>query len=202
MKIEGVIVAGGEAVRMSGREKPLMLLRGRPLVGHVVDRVRPQVSELALNVKEEAAPLYAECSATAELPLVFDRFRGEAGPLGGVLAALDGIAARGGTWLATFPADTPFLPRDLVTRLAEAAREGAPAVAATSEKVQGLCALWPVSCRDRLAEGMKTGRYRSLWWTLDDLGAVRCRFDDEAAFLNVNTEDDLKRAEQAAPRME
>ena len=198
MKIEGVIIAGGEAARMKKREKPLMLLRGHPLAGHVVERVRLQVSTLTLNVKEETASLYAECTATAELPLVFDRFRGQAGPLGGGLAALDGAAARGATWLATFPADTPFLPHDLVARLAEAAHEGAPSVAVTEAKVQGLCALWPVGCRARLAEGMEAGRYRSLWWTLDDLSAVRCRFDDETAFFNVNTEDDLEEAEAIA----
>ncbi|MBO6632977.1 NTP transferase domain-containing protein [Parvibaculum sp.] len=198
MKIEGIIVAGGEATRMKGLEKPLMLLRAHPLVGHVVERVLPQVSALALNVKEETAPLYAECAATAELPLVFDGFHGQAGPLGGVLAALEWAAARGSAWLATFPADTPFLPSDLVARLADDAREDAPAVAVTETKVQGLCALWPVACRERLAEGIATGRYRSLWWTLDDLGAVRCRFDDETAFFNVNTEDDMKEAEAIA----
>ncbi|MEQ8328074.1 MAG: molybdenum cofactor guanylyltransferase [Parvibaculum sp.] len=197
MNIDGVLIAGGGASRMGGSEKPLELLCGSPLIEHLIDIVRPQVATLALNVKEEAATLYGG-TATSGLPLIFDRFGGDAGPLGGVLAGLEWAAARGSAWLATFPADTPFLPRDLVARLAAEAHRGTPVVAVTDRKVQGLCALWPVSCQTVLAEGIEAGRYRSLWWTLDDLGAVRCPFDDTLAFFNVNTKDDLATAEVMA----
>lgn len=197
MNIDGVLIAGGEATRMGGSEKPLELLCGRPLIEHLINIVRPQVAALALNVKEDAAALYDGTTAS-DLPLIFDRFGGDAGPLGGVLAGLEWAAARGSAWLATFPADTPFLPRDLVARLAAEAQQGAPAVAVTDQKVQGLCALWPVSCQGILAEGIEAGRYRSLWWTLDDLGAVRCPFDDAVAFFNVNTKEDLAMAEAMA----
>ncbi len=191
MKIEGVIIAGGEAARMKKQEKPLMLLRGQPQLARLDEALARKQLRAAPRRQEALRRLEEERLASAGLGL-------PEGLLGGVLAALDGAAARGATWLATFPADTPFLPHDLVARLAEAAHEGAPSVAVTEAKVQGLCALWPVGCRARLAEGMEAGRYRSLWWTLDDLSAVRCRFDDETAFFNVNTEDDLEEAEAIA----
>lgn len=197
MLLHGVIVAGGSALRMSGLEKPLVLLHGRPLVDHVIERIHPQVKALALNVKEEAASLYRD-TAAREFPLLADRFGGKAGPVGGVSAGLDWAAACGADWLVTVPADTPFLPRNLVERLVAQAGAGAPVVAVTKEKVQGLCALWPVSCRAALRDGIDAGRYRSLWWTLGDLGTGHCRFEDADAFFNVNTGDDLAEAERMA----
>ncbi|MBX3446692.1 MAG: molybdenum cofactor guanylyltransferase [Parvibaculaceae bacterium] len=193
MKVDGVVVAGGGASRMGGLEKPLVHLRGQPLVDHVVAIARPQVASLALNAKPEAASLYRDTSAR-DLPVLVETFGGEAGPLGGVLAGLEWAAANGASWLATFPADTPFLPHDLVARLLAAAAAEMPAVAVTGDRVQALCALWPVSARTRLAEGVAAGRYRSLWWTLEEFGASHCPFDDEAAFFNVNTKEDLASA--------
>ena len=199
--MRGVIVAGGNALRMGGLEKPLVLLRGRPLIDHVIERVRPQVETIALNAKDEASTLYRD-TAARDFPVLADRFGGEAGPVGGVLAGLDWAASCGAEWLATFPADTPFLPLDLVERLVAQAGSGAPVVAVTSEKVQGLCAIWPVSCRVVLEDGVRASRYRSLWWTLDDLGAERCPFEDSSAFFNVNTEEDLANAERLAKAAE
>jgi len=186
---------------MGGLEKPLVLVRGRPLIDHVIERVGPQVETLALNVKDEASALYRD-TAARELPVLADRFGGEVGPLGGILAGLDWAAACGDGWLATFPADTPFLPLNLVERLVAQAGSGVPVVAVTPEKVQGLCAIWPVSCRVVLEDGIRTSHYRSLWWTLGDLGAERCRFEDSGAFFNVNTEEDLAAAERIAKAAE
>ena len=199
--MRGVIVAGGNALRMGRLEKPLVLLRGRPLIDHVIERVRPQVETIALNAKDEASTLYRD-TAARDFPVLADRFGGEAGPVGGVLAGLDWAASCGAEWLATFPADTPFLPLDLVERLVAQAGSGAPVVAVTLEKVQGLCAIWPVSCRLALEDGIRAGRYRSLWWTLDDLGAERCPFEESGAFFNVNTEEDLADAERLAKAAE
>ena len=197
MLLYGVVIAGGNAVRMGGLEKPLVHLRGRPLVDHVITRIRPQVARLALNVKDESAVLYRDTSAQ-DIPLLADSFGGAAGPLGGVLASLEWAASNGSAWLATFPADTPFLPRDLVARLGASTVGQAPAIAVAGGRLQALCALWPVDCRTALAEGVASGKFRSLWWTLEEFGAVRCQFDDEADFFNVNTDEDLGIAERMA----
>lgn len=194
----GVIVAGGSAERMGGAAKPLMSLGDKPLIEHVVGRARPQLSELALNVRREQAGSYADIGGGG-LPLLFDAFDGQSGPLGGVLAGLDWAAAKDASaWLASFPSDTPFLPADLVSRLLRVARGGVPVVATAAGRTQALCALWPVGCRNRLREGIEAGRYKSLWWTLSELRAHECLFDDETAFFNVNTVEDLARAERLA----
>ena len=197
MRVCGVIVAGGKATRMGGNEKPLIRLAGRPLVDHVVIRVRPQVAQLALNVKESVAPSYRETAARG-LPVLADAFHGGAGPIGGVLAGLEWAAAHGHAWLATFPADTPFLPLDLIDRLTASKVGDAPVVAVAGGRYQPLCALWPADCRADIAEGVSAGRYRSLWWTLERLRAVPCSFEDGDAFFNINTDEDLALAERGS----
>ena len=54
-KPPGVILAGGQATRMGGGDKGLLSLGGKPLLQHVVDRLAPQVSEIALNANGDGA---------------------------------------------------------------------------------------------------------------------------------------------------
>src|ERR1700761_2724229 len=54
----GVVLAGGEGRRMGpGLPKPLRLLAGKPMVAHVVERLRPQVMDLVI-VANDPDPAY------------------------------------------------------------------------------------------------------------------------------------------------
>ena len=149
IKCGGVIIAGGRAARMGGAEKPFLKLSGRPIIERLVERVRPQVDALAIDVREASRDRYQAWRAIG-ISILSDPFRGEAGPLGGIIGGLRWLETLGSDfeWLATFPGDTPLLPRDLVTRMRASAREGArnPVVAVDGGGVQSLCALWPRSC--------------------------------------------------------
>ena len=48
-RIAGVILAGGLARRMGGGDKGELLLGGRSILAHVIERLRPQVEALAIN---------------------------------------------------------------------------------------------------------------------------------------------------------
>ena len=50
----GVILAGGLATRMGGGDKGLLKLDDRPILQHVIDRLKPQVAGMALNANGEA----------------------------------------------------------------------------------------------------------------------------------------------------
>lgn len=197
LKIAGVIIAGGEGKRLGLPEKPLAPFRGRTLLDAVVDAARPQVSALALDIRSVSARHYAPWAGSG-ISLLHDPFGGEAGPLGGVVAALDWASGIGAGWLATFPADTPFLPRNLVDRLLSAVAPAAPAVATSPRGIESLCALWPVSLRLHLEDGVRSGEFRSVQQTLAALGAAQCVFEDDDAFFNVNTPGDLAEAERRA----
>ncbi len=179
-----VILAGGLSRRM-GAEKALLLLAGRPLVAHVALRMAPQAGPLALNANGDPARF-----AALGLPVLPDPVAGNPGPLAGVLAALDWAAAQGAAGVATVPADAPFLPGDLVARLAAA---GPLAVARSPGGWQGACALWPVALRARLAADLAAGARRVTDWALAQ-GAAAADFPEDAPFLNVNTPADLAEA--------
>ena len=198
-KIGGVIVAGGGATRMNGIEKPLRMLAGRPILERIVERVRPQVDELAIDVRASSRALY-DSWPTQNVAILSDAFDGRAGPLAGVVGGLEWLNSLGGDfeWLATFPGDTPFLPHDLVRRLRALAtvERPVPVVASDGEQVQNLCALWPVVCLSELRRGVQDGRVRSVRRALDELGAIQCPVSSQHVFTNINTERDLVDAER------
>ncbi len=194
----GVILAGGLASRMGGGDKGLRLLAGRRLVDHGIARLAPQVARLAINANGDPARL-----ADLGLPVIADPVPGRPGPLAGVLAAMEWGAGLGADAVVTAPADTPFLPRDLVARL-RAVADGVPgglAIAASPDAAGRLrahptCGLWPVALRAALRRDLSGGQ-RRVWHWAEAQGAALAVFDNGGndPFFNVNTQDDLAIAE-------
>jgi molybdopterin-guanine dinucleotide biosynthesis protein A len=194
----GVILAGGQARRMGGGDKGRLMLGGQSLLGHVVARLEPQVAGLALNANGDAGRF-----ADLGLPVLSDSIDGFVGPLAGVLAGLDWAASQGADAIVTAAADTPFFPCDLVPRLMmEADGMDAPLVlAATPDTERGrnrhpTFGLWPVALRDDLRAALNGGLRKVVLWS-DQHGGRESLFGNEPfdPFFNVNTPEDLARAE-------
>jgi len=186
----GVVLAGGRSTRM-GLDKALAPLAGRPLVAHVVARLAPQVGALFLNANGDAARFASlRCAIVADAaPSV------GGGPLAGVAAALGYAQAQGFDWLATAPCDAPFLPLDLVARLAAAAAQSrAPiAVAASARGLEPMFALWSTALAGAVeaAAAAGDGGPRRL---IARLGAAQTLFADADAFANLNTPEEFAAA--------
>jgi molybdopterin-guanine dinucleotide biosynthesis protein A len=194
--VAGVILAGGLSRRMGGGDKCLAPLGGRPILAHVIGRLRPQVSALALNANGDPARF-----AAFGLKVLPDGVPGFAGPLAGVLAGMDWAAARGVGLVATAAADTPFFPRDLVVVLAAAmAREATPlAVAMTEDPERGhsphpTFGLWSVALREDLRAALGGGTRKVVDWTARHGVAGATFRGGPAPFFNVNAPADLERA--------
>lgn len=204
----GVILAGGLATRMGGGDKGMLQLGGQSLLAHVIDRLAPQVEELALNANGDPARF-----ADLGLPVLPDSIEGYAGPLAGVLAGLDWAAQQGAECIVTAAADTPFFPRDLVARLMRAA-EGQvhPLVLATTAHTgdealksgggrrvnrHPTFGLWPVALCEDLRTALNDGLRKVVLWT-DKHGGREALFPSEPfdPFFNVNTPEDLLRAQK------
>ncbi len=185
----GVILAGGLATRMGGGDKGLLPLGDSTILGSVIDRLHPQVADLALNANGDPARF-----AALGLPVIADSVAGFAGPLSGVLAGLDWAAAQGASHIVTAAADTPFLPCDLVPRLQLAGGDQGLALAASPGGRQPTFGLWPVALRDDLRTALQDGLRKVVLWT-ERHGAGTAEFPDDLAFFNVNTPDDLARAQ-------
>lgn len=184
--ITGIVLAGGRGRRMGGVDKGLQLLHGRPLVAHVIERLAPQVHEIIVNANQNLAAYGA-----FGYRVVADELGGFAGPLAGLHA---GLGAARCALAATVPCDSPFLPADLVSRLAAALGENDLAVAKTGDQPHPVFCLVRTELRNHLGAFLAAGgRKIDAWYA--SLRVAEVPFDDEAeAFRNINTIEELRSA--------
>jgi len=192
--ITGLVLAGGQGSRMGGADKGLQLFNGVPLALHAAQRLAPQVSAVALNANRNLDEYTA-----FGMPVWPDTIAEHPGPLAGFIAGLAGCRT---PYLVTVPCDSPLFPFDLVARLAAAldARAGRVALAAARD-TDGSLRPHPVFCMMRadvashLARFVAAGGRKVGVWTAE-LNRVVVPFDepgdDPQAFVNVNTEDELR----------
>lgn len=193
----GLLLAGGLARRMGGGDKPLRSIAGRTILAHVIERLRPQCDGLLLNANGDPSRF-----ADYGLPVVADSVPDFAGPLAGILAGLDWLAANrpGAEWLVSVAADTPFIPRDLVARLHDA-REAANvplACAASGGWTHPVIGLWPVLLREDLRHALTVEDERKIdrWTARHGVVAVEWPVAPVDPFFNANRPDDLAEAER------
>ncbi len=202
--VAGVLMAGGQSRRMGGGDKCLRPLAGKPILTHVIDRVRPQVGPLVLNANGDPARF-----AAFGLPVVADAVGDFAGPLAGVLTGLEWAAEQAPdcTWLASFATDAPFLPGDLVARLlAAVAAEGVDlACAASQGRDHPVFGLWPLRLRHELRQAMVAEGIRKvdIWTARFKLASVDFPLAQTPAgprdpFFNANRPEDMAEAERLA----
>jgi molybdopterin-guanine dinucleotide biosynthesis protein A len=185
--VVGLVLAGGRSLRFEG-EKAAAELAGRPLIVWAALRLLRSCATVAASVRRGTRS--EELARAAGLPLLYDLPGDPLGPLAGVRAGLLWAREQGARALAVSPCDAPLLPDDLFTRLIAGAGTGA-ALAETQERAQPLCALWPVSALAEVTEAIQGGNHPPTWRLLQELGAIRIRFDDAGAFANINTRADL-----------
>lgn len=177
---------------MGGVDKGLKLLQGRPLVAWVLERFTPQVDEILINANRNQEQ-YGQFGYRV-LP---DEIGGFAGPLAGLHR---GLTEASHPLVVTVPCDSPFLPLDLVQRLrAQLEQEHAQlAVAKTFAQSHPVFCL----CRKDLLAHLTAflnagGRKIDTWYAT--LKVVEVPFDDEEeAFSNINTADELAQSEKGA----
>lgn len=188
--ITGLILAGGRGSRMGSVDKGLQLFRGKPMIGHVLDRFAPQVDEVLINANRNH-PDYAAFGHR----VIADAIDGFAGPLAGLHT---GMAHAAHPLIVTAPCDSPFLPVDLVPRLLAGMQQAGAdlAVAKTFDQPHPVFCLTRTDLAAHLHEFLASGQRKIDKWYAS-LKVVEVPFDDEeAAFSNINTLDELKSLEQ------
>jgi molybdenum cofactor guanylyltransferase len=197
--IVGVLLSGGQSRRMGGGDKALRDLDGQPMLAHVINRLRPQVGPLVINANGDP-----DRFAAFGLPVASDTIDGFVGPLAGVLAGMlwAKTNAPGARWIATVSTDAPFLPDDLVMRLAQSVctRPGAIAIAQSGGEVHPVIGLWPVAHASDLEQALRDGVRKVLAWT-DRHGTVPVDFPFQVMgdrsvdpFFNANHPEELEEA--------
>ncbi|AWU93196.1 molybdenum cofactor guanylyltransferase MobA [Azospirillum ramasamyi] len=195
--IGGVLLAGGLSRRMGGGDKCLRPLGGRTILERIVATVRPQVGPLVLNANGDPARF-----AHLHLPVAADVVEGYAGPLAGVLTGMEWMrgTAPGVAWVASFATDAPFIPRDLVSRMAAALeREGADlACARSAGQEHPVFGLWPIRLAGDLRRAMVDEGIRKVdaWTARYRLAVADFDVGPVDPFFNTNRPEDLAEAER------
>jgi len=195
----GLVLAGGLARRMGGGDKALIRIGNQTILERALARLTPQVSGIVLNANGDPMRF-----ASFRLPVVADSVPDFAGPLAGILAGLDWVAANkpGVEWVVSVPGDCPFLPRDLVAKL-HAARERedkALACAHSGDWRHPVVGLWQVALYEDLRHAITVEDLRKIevWTARHGVALADWPVEPVDPFFNVNTPEDVQTATRLA----
>ena len=191
----GLLLAGGRSTRMRGEDKALAKLCGQPLIAYAWDRLAAQCAGIAVSVNHDPGRF-----AIFGAPLLPDDPPEAAGPLAGVLAGLEHARAHTqATHVVSLPVDTPFAPRDLVSKLQAARRATGAAIgtARSARRAHHVVALWSVELAAELRAALVGRGVRRVESFTSGRKTIQVDWPvgDYDPFFNVNTPEDLARAE-------
>lgn len=191
--LTALILAGGQGRRLGGLDKGLVRLHGRPLIEFVLRVLTPHADRVLISANQHQDSYREYGAVVSDDPGI-----GESqGPLAGLLAAASHVST---PWLVVAGCDMPALPADYVPRLYDTlmSQGGQIAFAHAGARDHSVCLLMQAEVLATLPGYLQTGRRAVLPW-LESLQAVRVLFDDADAFLNVNTPEELSRAQGLVP---
>lgn len=186
LRTRGLILAGGGATRLDGRDKALIPLGDQPLLAHVRARLAPQVDTVVLSSNASA-----ETYANFGLTVIPDLLPG-VGPLAGVHAA---ASAWPDEAIVSVAVDLPFLPLDTVARL----RRGWDGIGCRHAAIGGrhvLVVLWPPGMAEQLATFLREERSLYAWLTLHSMPVAFDGLDAIDLNININTPAELRAAQR------
>jgi molybdopterin-guanine dinucleotide biosynthesis protein A len=194
-RVRGAVLAGGEASRFGGKPKGLEVVGGERILDRLVGVMTAALGEPPLLVAN--AP---DASAwRPDLRTVADISPG-LGALGGIYTAVVEAPAP----VVCVAWDMPFVSEGLIRALAtQLARHDAVLPESGGRRgVEPLCAAYGAACRDAIADSLTTGDLRAIGFHdrvrvgILPLAEVRLLADPDLLFFNVNTTDDLAKADQ------
>jgi len=194
--ITGLILAGGRAQRMGGIDKGLISFHNKPLIDSTITRLKQQVGPILINANRNITKY-----AAYGYPVIMDETPDFSGPLAGFSAGLKACKTQ---YILSAPCDSPLLPLDLASRMANEIEQGDyQLVYASSKEANGKVWAQPVFClmranlQDSLDLFLQKGDLKIDRW-FKELRSSTVVFDDAQAFANVNTPEELKALEEVS----
>jgi len=192
--ITGVILAGGRATRMGGRDKGLLPLNGLPMIQYVLKTLTPQVDEVLVNANRHLDE-YGQFGHK----VVTDEPAEFSGPLAGMAAALHNSQS---DYVLSVPCDGPWVPPDLAQRLLAGLQQQGSKIAAAhdGQRLQPVFALIHRGLLPALEDYLAAGDRKLGLWVRQQQAALVDFSDQPEAFFNVNSPEELEAAEQRLKR--
>jgi molybdopterin-guanine dinucleotide biosynthesis protein A len=190
-KVTGVILAGGLARRMGGRDKGLILYRQRPMLTYAIEAMQPVVDELVISANRNL-DRYRQFG----FPVLKDASRNFEGPLAGILAAMH-YAHGNGIVLAT-PCDSPLVRTKHLQYILETLLHNKAGCCAAfdGERLHPVFLALRAELAGSLEDFLCNGQRKVGLW-LAQQNCVKADFSGMAEILiNVNTEQELAQLEE------
>ncbi len=186
MNITGVILAGGAGSRMGGKDKGLQIFRKQPLFLHVAGRLSPQVSTLLISANR-----HREIYRQYGYKCISDTLEGFQGPLAGILSGLEASQTE---WVVFSSCDSPFIPQDFVRDLWQQKGNDLACWVRSSQRDHPVFCLLNRQLIPVLQNYLSSGERRVLQFLNQHGHASETQYP-ESAFININTEQELREHE-------
>lgn len=184
LKVDGLILAGGQSVRM-GEDKAQLQVNGEALLQYHIGVMQGSVDVLFVADNADAA-----VPVSGGVVHLKDKYMGSEGPLSGLLAALECSESE---FLWVMSCDNYGLPKVLLSQLKESLIESGADVACLkiAGRHQPLISLMRCHLDKQLAVYMATGARAVLRW-YDCLDVVDVELAADGFWCNINTQEDYQ----------
>ncbi len=179
-----VVLAGGKASRMDGEDKGLIVFRELPLIAHVVNVVKPKVSQILISANRNIEE-YANFGK-----VIRDDLKGFQGPLAGISKALKVCST---PYLLVLPCDSPLVDASLIDSLIEKMEVSKAdiCVAHDGSIMHATFALMKTKLEKSLEEFLEEGgRKMALWYRQQSLERIDVSSHLEV-LTNINRPEDF-----------
>ena len=189
-----VVLAGGKAKRF-GSNKPQAQLGDKILIDYILHEVLEQFKEILIVANEPINHLQSNKISKIE------DYKKDQGPLGGVFSAMKWAKEnkKKYKWISTFPSDTPFFKIYIFNQFLDQVDENESKLffMNSNQKRHNIFGLWSIDLIDQLEKDLENGIRKVEKWANDiGLQTINMSFEKKDPFFNINTKEDLKKAEK------
>ena len=192
--ILGVVLAGGKSQRF-GEDKCQVKLGDKLLIDYILSEIIDEFKEVLLISNNKIKYINSN-----KISLVEDTKKG-LGPLGGILTAMKWIRQNNKSykWISTFPSDTPFFKKQILNNFLEKIKdnEGKLFFINSNDTRHNIFGLWSIDLLERLEKDLDNGERKvEMWANKIDVKSINMKFENKDPFFNINTKEDLIKAEE------
>lgn len=179
-----ILLAGGQGSRMNHQDKAWLAYQGKPLILHVLDRIKDTVQEIIISTNR-TGPEYDNLP----YPCIADNHPGFPGPLEGISSCIPEIRT---PFTLVIPCDVPHLPVSLNRNLFDNIGDSDICVASDGERVQPLIFLARTCCLQDIRTYLDAGNRSVRGWLDGRNIAVAVFAGETGTFENINRPDQLR----------
>tara|TARA_B100002051_G_C16493574_1_gene514174 strand:+ start:158 stop:778 length:621 start_codon:yes stop_codon:yes gene_type:complete len=194
--ILAVILAGGKSKRF-GEDKNLAKLGSISLIEHTIYKIREKFKKILIIANNDL-----KIEKFKDIEIISDYIKGNLGPLVGVLTAMKWAkkSKKNYKWIATFPSDTPFFDTSIIEKYEKKIDENDSKLyfVKSDNKRHNIFGLWSLDLLDILENDLVKNNFRKVedWANKIGVKTINIKFQKFDPFLNINTKDDLIKAEK------